>query len=127
MEEEDRQRYADNFKMYVVEKDPTKCMDGDADDVVDLSADIPWKTNDVDVEENSIDMEEVKTAVESSRTLSFCKRMKRLSLHCLSLKEQMKDQTISYVDLLHPYPLPSRMDDERKPRASRSLARRKLR
>ena len=98
---------------------------GDVDDVVDLSADIPWKTNDVDVEKNSINMEEVKKAVESSRTLSFCERMKRLSLHCLLLKERMKDRTISYVDLLRPNPLPSRMDDEQKQRAFRRLARRK--
>ena len=40
VEKEDRQRYADKFKMNVVEKDPTKCVGGDADDVVDLSADI---------------------------------------------------------------------------------------
>ena len=59
MEEEDRQRYADKFMMDVVKKDLTKCVDGDVDDVFDLSADIPWKTNDVDVEENSIHMEEV--------------------------------------------------------------------
>ena len=122
VEEEDRQRYADKFKIDVVEKDPTKCVGGDADDVVDLSADIPWKTNDVDVEENSINMEEVKIAVESSRALSFRERMKRLSPHCLPLKERMKDRTISYVDLLWPDPLPSRMDDVRMPRASRRLA-----
>ena len=54
----------------------------------------------MDVEENSIDMVEVKLAVESSRTLSFCKRIKRLSMHRLLLKERMKDQMISYVDLL---------------------------
>ena len=111
--------------MVVVEKDPTKYVDGDVDDVVDLNADIPWKTNDVDVEENSIDMEEVKIALESSRTLSFCERMKRLSPHRLPLKERMKDRTISYVDLLLPNPLPSRMDNEWKPRASRRLARQK--
>ena len=122
MEEEDWQQYADKFKMDVVEKDPTKCVDRNADDVVDLSADIPWKTNDVDAEENSIDMEEVKIAVESSRILSFHKKIKRLSPHCLLLKERMKDQMISYVDLLRPDPLPSRMDNKRKPQASRRLA-----
>ena len=95
IEEEDRQQYVDKFKMDVVEKDPTKCVGGDADDVVDLSADILRKTNDMDVEENSIDMEEVKIAMESSRTLLFCERMKGLLLHCLSLNERMKDQTIS--------------------------------
>ena len=69
--EEDRQQYTDKFKVDVVEKDPTKCLGGDADDMVDLSADIPWKMNDVDVEENSINKEKVKIAVESSKTLSF--------------------------------------------------------
>ena len=69
--------------MHVVEKDPKKYMGGDADDVIHSSVDIPWKTNNVDVKENSIHMEEVKRAVESSTTLSFCKRMKRLSPHCL--------------------------------------------
>ena len=63
VEDEDRQQYADKFKMDVVEKDQTKCVSKNADDVIDLSADIPWKTNDVDVEENSIDMEEVKIAM----------------------------------------------------------------
>ena len=77
------------------------------------------------MEENSIDMEEVKIAVESSRTLSFHERMKRLSSHRLPLKEWIKDRTISYVDLLRSDPLLSRMDDERKTQASRRLARRK--
>ena len=60
--------------MDVVEKDPIKCMGGDANDMVDLNADIPWKTNDVDVGENSIDMEEIKIAMESSRTFFFVRR-----------------------------------------------------
>ena len=68
----------------------------------------------MDVEENSINIEEVKIAVESSRTI-FSREDERLSPHCLLLNERMKDRTICYVDLLWPDPLPSRMDDERKP------------
>ena len=49
---------------------------------------------------NLIDVEEINIAVESSKTLSLSERMKRLSPHCLPLKEWMKDQMISYVDLL---------------------------
>ena len=43
LEEEERQRYADKFKMKkdVVQKDSRNCVDRDADDAVDLSADIP--------------------------------------------------------------------------------------
>ena len=48
--------------------------------------------------------------VKSPRTLSFCERMKRLSPHCLSLKEWMKYGTITYIDLLHPNLLLARMD-----------------
>ena len=50
--------------------------------------------------DNLIDVEEVNIAMESSKTLSFRERMKRLLPHCLPLKEWMKDQMISYVDLL---------------------------
>ena len=68
--------------------------------MVDLSADILWEINDMDGGKNLIDVEEVNIAVESSKTLSFRERMKRLSSHCLSLKERMKDKMISYVHLL---------------------------
>jgi hypothetical protein len=105
-----------------VEKDLTKCVDGNPNDVVDLSADILQKPDDVDMEDNSIDIEEVKVTGESSRTLPFCKKMKGLSPHWLLLKEQMKERTISYVDLLRPDPLPPRMDPRRKPRVSTRLA-----
>ena len=125
LEEEERQRYADKLKMKedVLQKDSTNCMDRDADDAVDLSADIPWKINDMDSDDNSDDVEEVNIKVESSKTLSILERMKRLSPHRLPLKEWMKDQTISYVDLLRSDPLPPRMDDKWKPQSSRRLAR----
>ena len=74
--------------------------DRDVDDAVDLSADILWEINDMDGGENLIDVEEVNIAMESSKTLPFHERMKRLLPHCLPLKEWMKDQMISYVDLL---------------------------
>ena len=83
------------------------------------------KINDVDNDDNSEDVEEVNIVVESSKTLSFHEKMKRLSPHRLPLKERMKDRTISYVDLLQPDPLPPRTDDEWKPQSSRRLARRK--
>ena len=127
VEEEERQRYVDKFKMKadMVEKDSTNCLDRDANDAIDLSADILWKINEVDGEDNSIDVEEVEIAMESSKTLSFREKMKTLSLHCLPLKERMKDRTISYIDLLRSDPLPTRTNDEWKPRSSRRLARRK--
>jgi len=111
--EEDRRRYA--------EKDLTKCVGGDPNDVIDLSADILRKPGDVDVEDNLIDIEEVKVAGESSKTLPIRKKMRELSPHRLPLKELMKDRTISYVDLLRPNPLP-KMDSRRKPGASTRLA-----
>ena len=42
-EEEEQQQYADKFKMKkdVVQKNSTNCVDRNADDAVDLSADIP--------------------------------------------------------------------------------------
>ena len=49
---------------------------------------------------NLIDVEQVNIAMEYSKTSSFCEKKKRLSPHCLLLKEQMKDQMISYIDLL---------------------------
>ena len=58
---------------------------------------------------------------EATKVLSFCERMKRLYLHRLPLKARMKDQIISYVDLLCPDPLPTRVEDS-IPRVSRRLA-----
>ena len=106
-----------------MQKDSTNCVDRDADDAIDLSADIPWKINVVDSDNNSDDVEEVNIAAESSKILSFCERMKRLSPHRLPLQERMKDQTISYVDLLRPDPLSPKTDNEWKPQSSRRLAR----
>ena len=83
----------DKFKKKkdVIKKDSTDYKDRDADDAVDLSADILWEINDMDGGENLIDVEEVNIAMESSKTLSFRERMKRLLPHCLLLKERMKD------------------------------------
>ena len=81
-------------------------------DAVDLSSDIPWTINEKDNEEESNDVEqEVEPMAEATKVLSFCERMKRLSPHRLPLKERMKDSTISYVDLLCPDPLPTRVED----------------
>lgn len=103
VEEEERQPYAKRIKMQadVMENDSTSCVDSEADDAVDLSVDIPWKRNELHGEDDSNDVEEeVKVVVESSRTLLSHERMKRLSPHHLTLKEWMKDRTMSYVDLL---------------------------
>jgi hypothetical protein len=67
--EENQRRYADKFEIDAVEKDLIKCVVGDPNDVIDLSADILRKSRDVNVEDNSIDIEEVKVAGESSKTL----------------------------------------------------------
>ena len=112
--EEDQRRYANKFEIDAVEKDLTKCVGGDPNDVVDLDGDILKKPGDVDVEDNSFDIEKIKVAGESSKTLFFRKKMRGLSPHRLPLKEQMKDRTISYVDLLRPNLLPT-MDPCWKP------------
>jgi hypothetical protein len=85
-------------------------MNSEADDGVELN------------EEISNDMEkDVKVVDESLRFLSFFERMKGLSPHHRHLKDQMRDKTVSYVNLLRPGPPPSRRDD--KP--SRRLATQK--
>ena len=98
----------------MLEKDATRCMNGEAYDMVDLSDD---KLNNVE--------EEVKVVGKSSRYLLFRERMKRLLPHRCPLKDRMMDKTICYVDLFQPCPPPSRTDDEMKPQTSRRLAKRK--
>ena len=100
--EKDQRRYAAQFKIDAVEKDLTKCVGGDLNDVIDLSVDILRKPENVDVNDISIDIETVKVAEEPSKILPIGMKMRALSLHRLPLKERMKDQTISYVDLLRP-------------------------
>jgi hypothetical protein len=119
--EEDQRRYTDKFEIDAVENDLTKFVGGDPNDVIDLSADILRKPGDVDVDDNSIDIEEVKVARQYSKTLPIRKKMRGLSPHRLLFKERMKKQTISYVDLLWPNPLP-KMDFRRKPGAPTRLA-----
>ena len=61
----------------------------------------------MDTEEESKDKEPgVKDVMDAPKTLSFYEKMKKLLPHRLPLKERMKDQSISYVDLLlsNPYP-----------------------
>jgi hypothetical protein len=50
--------------------------------------------------------DKVKVVGEYSRSLSFCKRMRGLSPHCRPLKDRMRDETISYIDLLRLGPPP---------------------
>ena len=73
------------------------------EDIIDLSADIAWTPIEMDGEEESNEEEqEVKDVADLPRTLLFRKKMKKLLPHRLPLKEQMKDQSISYIDLLCP-------------------------
>ena len=75
-----------------------------------MSEDIAWTPIKMGGEEESNGEEqEVKDVADPPRTLSFCEKMKKMSPHCLLLKERMKDCTISYVDLLRPdslHPMP---------------------
>jgi hypothetical protein len=67
--------------------------------------DVPEKDVDVDEDKsNETEEEEVKVVGESSKSLSFRKRMRALSPHHLSLKDRKKDKTVSYMDLLRPGP-----------------------
>jgi hypothetical protein len=76
--------------------------------------------------DKSINTEQgIKVEGKSSRYLSFREMMRHLSPHCCPLKEQMKDKTVSYFDLLRPGPPPSRRDDEKKSEAFRRLKTRK--
>ena len=85
-------------------------------DAVDLSSDIPWTLTKTDNDKESNDVQQgTKPITELIEDLSFRERMKRLSPHRLPLKERMKDRTISYVDLLHPDPLPSRLEQDPMP------------
>jgi hypothetical protein len=63
--------------------------------------DVPEKDADLDEEE------EVKVVGESSKSLSFCERMRALPPHHLPLKDRKRVKTISYMDLLRPGPPPS--------------------
>ena len=92
-------------------------------DIIDLSADIVWTPIEIDGEEESNDKEqEVKDVADPPRTLSFCKTMKKLLPHHLPLKERMKDQSISYVDLFCPDSYSIRSDEDPMPRVLRRLA-----
>ena len=94
---------------------------------IDLSKNIPWTITKVDDEEESNGMEqEAEPKVEISKVLLFCKRMKRLSPHRLPLKKRMKDQTISYVDLLCPDFLPTRLEEDHVPQVCRRLESRRV-
>ena len=58
-------------------------------------------------EDKSIETEEeVKVVGKSSRSLSFCEKMKGLSPHRHPLKDQMRDKTVSYIDLIRLGPSP---------------------
>jgi len=70
-------------------------------------ADVPEMDADLDADK-SIKMEEVlKMVGVYSKPLSFHKRVTGLSPHRHTLKDRMRDKTVSYIDLLQPGPPPS--------------------
>ena len=106
-----------------VQEDVEVTIECKMDDVIDLSVDIAWTPIEMDGEAESNDEDkEGKDVEDPSRTLSFREKMKKISLNCLPLKEWMKDRSISYVDLLHLDPYPTRVDEDRVPVVSRRLA-----
>ena len=129
LEEEDRQRYIERIKMQPekVQKRFEATVECEMFDVVDLSLDIPWTITKMDNDKESNDVEQgTKPMAELTEVLSFCERIKRLFLHQLPLKKRMKDQTISYVDLLCLDSLPARLEEDLMPPVSRRLALQKM-
>ena len=68
---------------------------------------MPKKDFDLDENKSNETEQEVKEEGESSKSLSFRKRMRGLSPHRRPLKNKMRDKTNSYVDLLQRGPPPS--------------------
>ena len=119
LEEEDRQQYVERVKMRPekVQKRSEAAVECEMFDAVDLSIDIPWTITEMDDGEELKDVEQrTEPMAMLTKDLLFCERMKRLSPHRLPLKERMKDQTINYVDLLRPDPLPARLEEDPMPR-----------
>ena len=122
-EEEEQQQYVEQVRMRVdrVQQQVDALVQCEVDDVIDLSVDIAWTPIKMDGKEESNDEDrEVEGVLEPPRTLSFCEKMKRLSPHCLLLKERI--QRISYVDLLFPGPLSPKSNDDSVPQGCRRLA-----
>ena len=75
-----------------MENDLTKCVGGNLNDVVHLSADILQKPGGVDVEDNSIDIaRRSQVCGKIFKDFAFRKIMIGLSPHRLPLKKRMKD------------------------------------
>ena len=129
LEKEDRQRYLKRIKMRLekVQKMSEATIECKMFDAGNLSLDILWMITEMDNDEESKDVEQgTEPMAELTKVLSFCERMKRLSPHRLSLKERMKDRTISYVDLLHLDPHPARLEEDPMLQISRRLALQKM-
>ena len=86
-------------------------------------ADVPKKDADLDEDKSIETKEEVKVVGKSSKSLSFCERMRGLLLHGRPLKDRMRDKMVSYVNLLQLGPPPSRRDDEMKSKSSSRFAK----
>ena len=68
---------------------------------------VPEKDDDLDEDKPNETEQEVKVVGESSKSLSFCKRMRGLLPHHRLLKDRLRDKTISYINLFQPGPPPS--------------------
>jgi hypothetical protein len=89
-------------------------------DVLEKDADVN-EDADLNKDKTTNKKDEVKVVGESSRSLSFRKRIRGLSPHRRPLKDRMRNKTVSYINLLRPGPPPSRRDNK----TSRRLAKRK--
>ena len=73
----------DKLRADVLENNATMCVDGEENDA-----------------ESSNVEEEFKVLGKSSRSLSFCERMRILSPHHCPVRDEMKDKMVCYIDLL---------------------------
>jgi hypothetical protein len=69
---------------------------------------MPEKDDNLDEDKTNETEQEVKEEGESSKSLSFRKRMRGMSPHHLPLKDRKRDKTVSYMDLLRLGPPPSK-------------------
>ena len=103
--QEEQKQYAKNitWRAYVQEKDVTINMNSESNVDDDLNVDNLMNTD-----------KRFKVVGDSLRPLLFRERMRKLSPHCVPLKERMRDKTVSYVDLFQPDPPPPRRGDRKQ-------------
>ena len=86
-------------------------------------ANVPENDADLDEDKSIGTEEEMNVVGESLKSLSFWERLRGLSPHCCPLNNQMRDKSVSYVDLLRPGRPPSKNDDEMKSESSMMFAK----